>query len=240
MKAGESLQLCLAIHQLSENLAGIGQISPLVRDTGFSGIGDARQWTIRRHHGLGKPVASGLRAKEVAEAHNQRANSLPGGVLQLLFELDPNFSLPGGGILRRLLAKSGERVRTVVIDRTGQENSRSARLCRGDGIVDHGQDQLGPIPVTGRAHRVHNGVDAFDASTTDAWSIATPLIQSHPCAPEEGLVPRANARIFQPCRASARAVSPPIPPVAPSTRAIRVDSAISSSRNLSVIDYIYH
>src|SRR5262249_47392439 len=77
----------------------------------------------------------------------------------------------------------------------------------------------------------------FDASTTDARSMASPLIQSHPCAPEEGLVPRANARIFQPCRASARAVSPPIPPLAPSTRAIRVDSAISSSRNLSVIDY---
>src|SRR5215469_17445196 len=136
MKARESIQFSLAFHQLSENLAGIGQISPLVRDTGFSGIGDARQWTIRRNHGLGKPVASRLRTKEVAEAHNQRTNSLPGGVLQLLFELDPNLSLPGGGILRRLLAKSGERVRTVVIDRAGQENARTARNCRGDCIVD--------------------------------------------------------------------------------------------------------
>src|SRR5215470_10965315 len=78
----------------------------------------------------------------------------------------------------------------------------------------------------------------FDASTTDARSIASPLIQSHPWAPEEGLVPRANARIFQPCRASARAVSPPIPPVAPSTRAIRVDSDISSSLK-SISDRLY-
>src|SRR5215475_3644138 len=78
----------------------------------------------------------------------------------------------------------------------------------------------------------------FDASTTDARSMASPLIQSHPCAPEEGLVPRANARIFQPCRASARAVSPPIPPVAPSTRAIRVDSDISSSME-SITDRLY-
>src|SRR5262249_8853610 len=78
----------------------------------------------------------------------------------------------------------------------------------------------------------------FDASTTDAWSIASPLIQSHPCAPEERLVPRANARIFQPCRASARAVSPPIPPIAPSTRAIRVDSAISFSLE-SIDDRLY-
>src|SRR5262252_1988619 len=78
----------------------------------------------------------------------------------------------------------------------------------------------------------------FDASTTDARSMASPLIQSHPCGPEEGLVPRANARIFQPCRASARAVSPPIPPVAPSTRAIRVDSAISSSSK-SIVDRLY-
>src|SRR5215510_13195114 len=100
MKAGESLQFCFAIHQLSENLAGIWQISPLVRHTGFFWIGDARQWTIRCHHGLGKPVAARLRTKEVAEAHNQRANSLLGGVLQLLFELDPNFPLPSGGILR--------------------------------------------------------------------------------------------------------------------------------------------
>src|SRR5215472_14023972 len=78
----------------------------------------------------------------------------------------------------------------------------------------------------------------FDASTTDAWSMASPLIQSHPCAPEEGLVPRANARIFQPCRASARAVSPPIPPVAPITRAIRADSGISSPLKSSV-DRLY-
>src|SRR5215831_9141116 len=78
----------------------------------------------------------------------------------------------------------------------------------------------------------------FDASTTDARSMASPLIQSHPCALEEGLVPRANARIFQPCRASARAVSPPIPPVAPSTRAIRVDSAIASSLQ-SIVDRLY-
>src|SRR5215469_2964006 len=78
----------------------------------------------------------------------------------------------------------------------------------------------------------------FDASTTDAWSIASPLIQSHPCAPEEGLVLRTNARIFQRCRASARAVSPPIPPVAPSTRAIRVDSDISFLLQ-SIIDRLY-
>src|SRR5262249_33619505 len=78
----------------------------------------------------------------------------------------------------------------------------------------------------------------FDASTTDARSMASPLIQSHPCSPEEGVVPRANARIFQPCRASARAVSPPIPPVAPSIRAIRVDSDISSSLK-SITDRSY-
>src|SRR5215510_16020103 len=75
----------------------------------------------------------------------------------------------------------------------------------------------------------------FDASTTDPRSMASPLIQSHPCALEEGLVPRANARIFQPCRASERAVSPPIPPVAPRTRAIRVDSDIPSPFE-SIID----
>src|SRR5262249_24538994 len=68
--------------------------------------------------------------------------------------------------------------------------------------------------------------------------MASPLIQSHPCAPKEGLVARANARILHPCRASARAVSPPIPPVAPSTRAIRVDSGISSSLK-SIIDRLY-
>src|SRR5215470_1548345 len=78
----------------------------------------------------------------------------------------------------------------------------------------------------------------FDASTTDAWFMASPLIQSHPCVPEEGLVSRANARIFQPCRASAEAVSPPIPPVAPSIRAIRVDSAISFSSQ-SIVDRQY-
>src|SRR5215469_18262846 len=59
------------------------------------------------------------------------------------------------------------------------------------------------------------------AATIDPWSKESPLIHSHVVAASEEGMFRASARILHPCRARARAVSPPIPPVAPKTSAVR-------------------
>jgi hypothetical protein len=57
------------------------------------------------------------------------------------------------------------------------------------------------------------------AASTEARSSASPLTHSHP-EESAGFAVREKARILQPRRDSATAVSPPIPPVAPRTRAL--------------------
>jgi hypothetical protein len=53
--------------------------------------------------------------------------------------------------------------------------------------------------------------------------MASPCTHSHPEESAEGIPDLLKARIFQLCRDNAAAVSPPIPPVAPRTRAVRSD-----------------
>src|SRR5262249_15017595 len=90
METGEVFEFAFTIHQLSEGFARVGKISPTMPDTRLPRIGDATQWTIRRDHALRKPVVPRLRAKEIAETHNQRAHSLPGGIFHPLFQLNTN------------------------------------------------------------------------------------------------------------------------------------------------------
>src|SRR5215467_12403140 len=93
MEAGEIFEFPFTIHQLSESFTRVGKISPTVSDTRLSRIGDIHQWTIRCDQALREPVVPRLWPKEIAEAHNQRADSLSGGIFQPLFQLNANSSL---------------------------------------------------------------------------------------------------------------------------------------------------
>src|ERR1700722_7148491 len=66
-------------------------------------------------------------------------------------------------------------------------------------------------------------------ATIESRSRASPLIPSHELVESAGRPFRASARIFHPWRLSARAVSLPMPPVAPNTRAVLVVLVIISS-----------
>src|SRR3974390_914421 len=78
---------------------------------------------------------------------------------------------------------------------------------------------------------------SVEAASTEARSSASPFTHSHPVEPDEGFPVLEKARIFHPCRDKARAVSPPIPPVAPRTRAVRDAADISFSLlNLSWVE----
>jgi len=79
------------------------------------------------------------------------------------------------------------------------------------------------------------------AATIEASSKESPLTQSHDGSEFIGRPFRDRARILHPCRAKARAVSPPIPPVAPRISAVRAVLVICSllipvSRNKSTTD----
>ena len=120
--------------------------------------GDALHRTIRADHPLREPVVPRLWAQEIAKAHNQRAHPLPRGIFESFFQLDANSSLVRRRILRRLLPQDRERVGAIVIDRTREQYPRAAGLRCSDCVVNHGQDQFGPVPVTGRVHGVHDDV----------------------------------------------------------------------------------
>ena len=84
--------------------------------------------------------------------------------------------------------------------------------------------------------------DPCAAATIESRSRASPLIHSHELFESAGRPLRASARIFHPCRPSARAVSPPMPPVAPNTRAVLTLLVIFSSAHceLSITDRYVH
>src|SRR4029077_17364179 len=88
VEAGEGFEFRFPLHQLSEGFAGVGQISPTVTDALPAWISDARQRTVRRDHALRKPIIAGFRAKEIAEADDQRAHSMAGRLFQLPLQRD--------------------------------------------------------------------------------------------------------------------------------------------------------
>src|SRR6516165_7588572 len=77
-----------------------------------------------------------------------------------------------------------------------------------------GQDQRGPVSVTWRVHRMHDGLYAL-CGCEDGGSVNRIALHPLPFGEsEEALVVLAKTRICQPCQDRARAVSVPIPPVA--------------------------
>ena len=121
---------------------------------------------------------------------------------------------------------TGKCVRSVVVDSVGEQDARTTRLRRCDGVPNHWDDQSGPIFVSRRVHRMNDGIRALGGCHDRIPSKASPFTRSQPRESPAFRPVLESARIFQPCRESARAVSPPIPPEATRTRAIRPDSIL--------------
>ena len=71
---------------------------------------------------LRKPVISGAWTKKIARPNNQRPATTLHVILQRLLHLHPNSAFTGHRLLRGRFINQRKRIRSIVIDRAGQDN----------------------------------------------------------------------------------------------------------------------
>ena len=105
---------------------------------------------------LREPAVAGLGAKEIARAHHDDLAALAAGRLQVLLHLHTDGALAGERLLGGVFAQHGEGAGAKVVDRAGQHDGGANGLCGGNGVVHHGQHQLGPAAVARWVDGVHD------------------------------------------------------------------------------------
>jgi hypothetical protein len=157
VKDGEGIQFSATLDKRHHRARDIGQVCPLMTDTGFAGIGHALDRAAGRDHALREPAVRRAGSEEISGANDENAGALLlARLAEPSFQLDANAALARFGILRRCFRNVGKCVRTVVVDGAGQHDQRTFRASGRDGVVDHRQDQLRPIAIAGRIDRVND------------------------------------------------------------------------------------
>ena len=225
MEPRERLQFPRPVQQPRDGLPRIGQVGPGMTHALRPRVGDRRQPLARRHQPLAEPVVARRRAEEVAEPHDQRRRPLAARRVQPPFQLHADAALFRDRVLRRILLEHGKRIVPVVVNRARQHDPRPTAFAAATVLSIIGSTSLPQLRQFGGFTACTTASAPSAARRTSAPCIASPATHSASasgparCAPAPGS--RAIATTCQPCRSSAAAVSPLMPPVAPSTRARR-------------------
>ena len=139
-----------AVQQPGHGLGQGRQIGPGMAQPLGRGLGHRFQRAARLDHRLAEPGVAGVRPEEVAGPDDQHRRALGRGRLQPPLHLDPDPALAGGRPLRRGLVDQRQGLEAEIVDRARQQHPRAFRPGRGDGVVEHRQDQLVPVLVAGR------------------------------------------------------------------------------------------
>jgi hypothetical protein len=117
------------------------------------------------------------RGPKIAGPHDDRAHAVRRRRLQPPLHLDADRALARHRPLRRVLVQQRKRVRTEVVDRTGQHDRRLLARGRPDRVVEHRQHLRRPVPVTGRVHRVY---EHAAAACRTKHRVAVERVAAHP------------------------------------------------------------
>ncbi len=122
MKASKRLKLMPAGQQRGDGVGDVGQISPLMPDADRPRAANDAGKLTRLDQPLRKPVISGAWTKKIARPNNQRPATALHVILQRQLHLHPDGTFAGHWLLCGLFSNQRKGIRSIVIDRAGQDN----------------------------------------------------------------------------------------------------------------------